>query len=428
MISEQLWAMEPVALEQFLETFEKAQEQALLLSKPGSMSAAVKLEVTDGVAKIQLRGAMMEDPPWFLRMFSRVAVPSEIIEQMEAAQARTDVTKIEIIVDSPGGMVAAGSAMAEYIASWKGKELLATCKKAASAAYWSVVACDQIEAAKTAEVGSIGVFAVVRDTSKAADDMGVKVHLVKSGAFKGVGTPGVPVSDDQLAMLQDRVNTLAGFFKDAVIEARGDVPAEAFDGQTFFGDQALALGLIDRVTTMEADMGNKNTQATAPAQEQEAATPAAVNTAVDTSRVEDLAAQNDALLAKNLEFEAKIAELEANQTQLKANALLAEARAKGIPERFITVDGEPTPFAELAKINETWFAWFAEALAEKAVIPQTETQGGGDDSPSVTENPKRALAKQLFEDDQKNGGVRFGGKYDLAVIAARDQLKGGEAC
>ena len=431
---DQLWAMDPIALEALLRDVPRHEAQfAAFMGSNLSDEVAAKtpLNVVDGVAKIDLRGAMVEDPPLFMRLFSRVAVPSEIIAQMEEAQARADVKKIEIVVDSPGGTVSAGAALAEYVAGWKGKPLLATCRTAASAAYWSVVSCDEIVASRTSMIGSIGCMLVVRDTSEAAAKEGVKVHLLRSGPHKGVPTGGVPITDGELAKLQTRVDAAAKLFTDAVAAARGDIPSEAFDGSVFFGDQALALGLIDRVTTMEAGMENKNEAATtAPVQEvanATAATPAAVE---QTARVEALAAANDKLLAEQLQLQDELAALRDEQATWRAEALVNKAKADGVAERYFVEEEAASPLAELAsgKCSDpiATFKWMSAKLAERAIVPPTVPSGGGDEDP-VALDPQEAIrqrAKQLAAEDKQlpEDQQRFKGDYKAAVRAAREEV------
>ena len=56
--------------------------------------------------------------------------------------------------------------------------------------YWSASQCTRIYANDMAIVGSIGTYGVVYDSSKMAEDVGIKVHVVRAGEMKGAGVAG----------------------------------------------------------------------------------------------------------------------------------------------------------------------------------------------------------------------------------------------
>jgi len=93
---------------------------------------------------------------------------------------------------------------------------------ACSAAYYLASAADTIHAAASADIGSIGVYCAVLDSSAAYADMGLTMHLIASGKFKGQGMRGVPVSEEFLASLRADVAAQADRFFGQVIGRRGD--------------------------------------------------------------------------------------------------------------------------------------------------------------------------------------------------------------
>jgi ClpP class serine protease len=114
----------------------------------------------------------------------------------------------------------------------------------ASAAYWIASAADRVVASPSSTVGSIGVYLAVPDFSKAAEMAGIKMVVIKSGKFKGAGIEGTSLSEDQIANLQESVDSIHADFKAAVNMKRKMVRAEAMEGQTFSGKQAAAQGLV----------------------------------------------------------------------------------------------------------------------------------------------------------------------------------------
>ena len=160
-------------------------------------------------------------------------------------------------VDSPGGTVAGTSDMAQAVQDVKagGRRVVAFAHDlAASAAYWLASQADEVFLTPTAEVGSIGVYAVLEDASKYYESRGVKRVLVASGPHKGGGADGTTLTPDHVASVAESVHAHAAVFKAAVAQGRG-LSAEEIDrvatGRTFVGSEAVAAGLADGVANYE---------------------------------------------------------------------------------------------------------------------------------------------------------------------------------
>jgi protease-4 len=106
-----------------------------------------------------------------------------------------------------------------------------------------------IVAGKTSQTGSIGVYQAFLDESRAMEMSGRSVELFTTGKFKGMGISGMPLTGEQRDMLQARVDQVFGWFKEAVAAGRGAVPAEAMQGQAFYGEDARKVNLVDMVGT-----------------------------------------------------------------------------------------------------------------------------------------------------------------------------------
>ena len=176
----------------------------------------------------------------------------QITYQVEDAVRDPDVSQIHLHIDSPGGTVAGGLEVADVIyAARKSKPVHAYVEDlAASGAYWLASQSDTITANANARIGSIGVFTVYTDASGMADDLGLKVHVIRSGEHKGVHIPGVKITDEQLAALQEQVDDLANNFIKAVARGRGllssDIKVLA-TGQCWIAAKAKSRGLIDNI-------------------------------------------------------------------------------------------------------------------------------------------------------------------------------------
>lgn len=180
----------------------------------------------------------------------------------------SDAKAIVLAIDSPGGVIQGIEELAQEIFQARSqKPIVAQVQPlAASAAYWLASQAHQIAATPTSELGSIGVFAMHADISKALDDMGVKISLVSAGKYKTEGSPFGPLGEDARAFLQSRVDEYYGMFVAAVARGRGvsaaAVRAGFGEGRVVHAGQALQLGMADRIATLEETLARLDAGAT----------------------------------------------------------------------------------------------------------------------------------------------------------------------
>lgn len=166
------------------------------------------------------------------------------------------ISGIMLRIDSPGGTVAGTKDLADDIATAaKQKPVHAYIEDmGASAAFWVSSQASRVTSNATALVGSIGTFAVLEDLSGAAEKLGIKVHVVRAGEFKGTGVEGTAITDSQLAMIQERVNGLNEHFLAGVATGRRIDMARVrglADGRVHIGEEAVKLGLTDGVMSFD---------------------------------------------------------------------------------------------------------------------------------------------------------------------------------
>lgn len=208
--------------------------------------------VGDGVATLRLDGPMA-------KAAGKYASASTVTARraIRAAVADPKVGSILMVVDSPGGYVAGTQDLADDVAAANDqKPVVAYIEDlGASAAYWVASQAGKVYANSGAFVGSIGVFAVVQDSSKAAELAGVKVHLISTGPLKGAGADGTPVTDEMLAAWQVEVDATMAQFSGAVRGGRG-MTAKQLDAVTTGGvwpaKESIGLGLIDGIRPLDA--------------------------------------------------------------------------------------------------------------------------------------------------------------------------------
>lgn len=168
-----------------------------------------------------------------------------------------NVGTIVLDVNSPGGTVGGVPELAQQIYDARGKKRVIAVANAeiASAAYWIASAAQELVVTPSGEVGSIGVFMMHQDFSQAMDAAGVKTTFIKAGKFKAEGNPYEPLTDEAQSALQESVDNYYSMFIKAVARGRGASVSEVRNGfgqgRMVMADEAVRLGMADRVATLE---------------------------------------------------------------------------------------------------------------------------------------------------------------------------------
>jgi signal peptide peptidase SppA len=175
-------------------------------------------QVEDGIAIVQLSGTLMKQKASIGNTTSTVLAR----RQLRAAVADREVNGIFLHIESPGGTARGTYELAaDVAAAAKKKPLYAFIEDlGASAAYWAASAATKVYANAPALVGSIGTYAVVFDESAMAEKMGVKVHVIRAGEFKGLGESGTKITAEQLAEMQRTIDSTNAFFLQGVADGR----------------------------------------------------------------------------------------------------------------------------------------------------------------------------------------------------------------
>ena len=193
------------------------------------------LSVDDGVGIISLNGPMMRNPDLISRLLFDALDIEEAMDAVNEAAERDDVDAILLDIDSPGGTVNGTPELAQAVAdASRGKYVYAySGGQMCSAAYWIASQCDAIYASPSARIGSIGVILPYVDDTEALKNDGLKVEVFSAGKFKSMGTPGVPLTDEQRVLLQSDVEEIAKDFRSAVLARGRKIPDDAMEGQSF---------------------------------------------------------------------------------------------------------------------------------------------------------------------------------------------------
>jgi len=426
-----LWAMAPKQLEQFAQAVHSIDStDPVAGSMVESGFGEVLYEVADGRAYIPITGVIMKSVPAAIRWLGMPATSTlEASAAIEAAERDHDVKEIVFVIDSPGGTVAGVQALSDQIKNATKPTAAAISDMAASAAYWLASQTDHIEANATAQIGSIGVYSVMVDSSQAYENAGIRVHVVRSGSHKGSGVEGSPITADDINEEQRMIDQLSHMFAATVARGRGLTAAQVAElatGQVWLAADALRFGLIDSVygpTTAE-------TQTKVEAVEEEEKAPEEQPAEEEQSEHEELKARVDELETRVAELEAKKEELEGEieEESAKAQAAIAalgevKATRKGELMAKAISDGKVTPammpaveaFAEACGDNVESLAEFIENLpVQTREQPQTQ-HPAGDARGTVSASDARicealGLSQESFVNNSKWETIGLDGK------------------
>lgn len=231
--------------------------RAFFLDQPGPGQSPL-YTLQDGIAIIPISGVI--DRVARISFFTGLPFTQgqdTIREALFAAMSDSKVKGILLSINSPGGAAAGTKELADAIAlAAKTKPMAAYADGlAASAAYWLASATGAVYAPVTAQVGSIGVIAVLTDWTKAAERAGLVRTVMHSGKWKAAGSPDKTLTDEERALFQGQLETLHEIFKTDVATRMGITAPELrwAEGQTVLGGEALELGLVSAIVRDQSE-------------------------------------------------------------------------------------------------------------------------------------------------------------------------------
>lgn len=178
-----------------------------------------------------------------------------LARKLRTLDADAGIGAIVLDIDSPGGAVSNLPETGEVVASI-GKPVIAQVNSmACSAAYWLASQADEIVAAPSSEVGSIGVVMLHQDLREHLAQEGIGIEVLRAGEHKYAGNPFEELTDAARADLQARLDDIHAMFLAAVARGRGTTPkrvrSDFGDGRVFGAKEAARIGMVDRIGTLE---------------------------------------------------------------------------------------------------------------------------------------------------------------------------------
>ncbi len=179
-----------------------------------------------------------------------------LLETFETLQ-RQKWPALVLRIDSPGGVVGDCQEIHAGLQRLRAKNIRTVASFgniSASGGVYIGVGAEKIVSNPGTITGSIGVILRGNNLEKLLERVGVSFKTIKSGPFKDILSFDRPPTPEEVAILQKLIDTSYGQFVQAVAEGRQLSPATVrsfADGRVFTGEQALSLGLVDRLGTLE---------------------------------------------------------------------------------------------------------------------------------------------------------------------------------
>jgi protease-4 len=206
----------------------------------------------DRIQVVRLYGMIMDDAD-SSSIFSGGRTTESVRRKLRKAIKDDHVKAVLLRINSPGGTIGMSQELYSVVQELraKGKPVVVSMGDlAASGGYYVASASDHIFAEPGTLTGSIGVIMHLLNWQETEKKIGFQPNVIKSGAFKDIGSADRPMTPEERAMLQKLIMDSYDQFVTAVAKGRKmdkqSVKTLA-DGRIYSGNQALENKLVDEL-------------------------------------------------------------------------------------------------------------------------------------------------------------------------------------
>ncbi|HIK55637.1 MAG TPA: signal peptide peptidase SppA [Synechococcales cyanobacterium M55_K2018_004] len=183
------------------------------------------------------------------------ATRKRVLEALKTVEERK-FPALLLRIDSPGGTV--GDSQEIYSALKRLREKVKIVASfgnlSASGGVYIGMGAEHIVANPGTVTGSIGVILRGNNLERLLDKVGVSFKVIKSGPYKDILAFDRELTEPEQHILQELIDTSYNQFVQTVAEARNlavETVKSFADGRIFTGQQALEMGVVDRLGTEE---------------------------------------------------------------------------------------------------------------------------------------------------------------------------------
>jgi len=182
----------------------------------------------------------------------------KIVRALDAFNKDVNIKAIILRINSPGGSVAPSQEIYEKVYQLKRDKkkpiVTSVSNIAASGGYYIAIGSDIIVTNPGSIVGSIGVIMSYPIAKNLLNNLGIDFNTYKSGEYKDSGSPYRYNTENDDKYFNEVIDDLHSQFMLEVSRQRnislGELKEYA-QGQIFTGNQAMQIGLVDRIGSFE---------------------------------------------------------------------------------------------------------------------------------------------------------------------------------
>ncbi len=222
--------------------------------------ATVEGKGSDKILLLDLSGVLSEELPSFSigAPPPRVPLLARVREELRKAEEDSHIRALIVRINSPGGTITASDVLYHELLAFKARKkvpvIAAIMDVGASGGYYAALAADTIVANPTTVTGSIGVVMITVNAQGLMEKIGVAPLAIKSGPMKDAGSPFRSLTEPERAIFQGIIDEMYGRFVGLIVQSR-KIPEDRVralaDGRVYTAEQALRLGLVDRIGYLE---------------------------------------------------------------------------------------------------------------------------------------------------------------------------------
>jgi len=167
-----------------------------------------------------------------------------------------NIGAVVLWLDSPGGGVGATVDLYQSLTALRAHKPVVVYSGGmiASGGYYLSLGADAIVVGAECLVGNIGVIYVHTDASQYYRDFGLRITVIKTGAFKDMGADWRALTSEEYAWLEASVMDSYNRFVRTVALERDMTSSEALamaDGSIWLATEAYEAGMVDTVGTLD---------------------------------------------------------------------------------------------------------------------------------------------------------------------------------
>jgi signal peptide peptidase SppA len=229
--------------------FARSQHKAKTDEASDTKSSWSFLKHKDRIQVLNLYGAIQDEHGSSL--FPDTDSAPYVKKKLIKAADDKNIKAILLRINSPGGTVGMSQEVYSAVNACRAKNKVVVVSMGdvtASGGYYISAAADHIFADPGTLTGSIGVIMHLMNWQETEKKIGLQPTVIKSGAFKDIGSSDRPMTPEEKALLQNIIMDSYDQFVTAVANGRKmdkEVVKKLADGRVYSGRQAKAVNLVD---------------------------------------------------------------------------------------------------------------------------------------------------------------------------------------